>query len=117
MLGGSIDVSTTIDGEHRTYSVSINDNPLTASLDGEGKIENVRGDLELRDGTPQSARIDLDAENLPYKIPGTLDLIVSGEENISLRAAVQYGSSRGIARDNDIHLDRERRVQAQLPSI
>ena len=97
VLGGSIDISTTIAGEHRTYSVSINDNPLTASLDGEGKIENVRGDLELRDGTPQSARIDLDAENLPYKIPGTLDLIVSAKD-VSLE--LPSSTSAWIARGN-----------------
>jgi hypothetical protein len=102
LLGGSIDVSTTIAGEHRTYALAVNDNPITASLDGEGKIENVRGELELRDGTPQSARIDLDAENLPYKIPGTLDLLVSAKD-ISLELPPSYdqkGTSAWIARGN-----------------
>jgi hypothetical protein len=97
LLGGSIDISTTISGEHRTYAVSINDNPLTASLDGEGKLENVRGELELRDGTPQSARIDLDAENLPYKRPGELDLIVSAKD-VSLE--LPSSTSAWIARGN-----------------
>ncbi|MEO8844150.1 MAG: translocation/assembly module TamB domain-containing protein [Kofleriaceae bacterium] len=102
LLGGSIDISTTLAGEHRTYALAINDNPLTASLDGEGKIENVRGDLELRDGTPQSARIELDAENLPFKIPGTLDLLVSAKD-ISLELPPSYdqqGTSAWIARGN-----------------
>jgi len=97
LLGGSIDISTTLAGEHRTYALEINDNPITASLDGEGKIENVRGELELRDGTPQSARVDLDAENIPYKIPGTLDLIVSAKD---VSFELPSSTSAWIARGN-----------------
>lgn len=80
LLGGSIDISTTVTGEHRSYALRIDDNPITASIDGEGTVEYVRGNAVLQDGKPQSARIQLDAENVPFRIPGTLDLIVSARD-------------------------------------
>ncbi|MEO8550066.1 MAG: translocation/assembly module TamB domain-containing protein, partial [Kofleriaceae bacterium] len=79
LLGGSVDVSTTIAGEHRTYAVVIAENPLTLSIDGEGRVQNVRGNIVLRDGTPQSGRIDLDVENLPYR-NASLDLLFSARD-------------------------------------
>jgi hypothetical protein len=97
LLGGSIDISTTVAGEHRTYQLGIDDNPLTASIDGEGKVENIRGDVVLRDGKPQSARVFLDAENIPFRIPGTLDLIVSAKD-ISLELPGE--NTAWIARGN-----------------
>ena len=79
LLGGSVDVSTTVAGEHRTYAISIADNPLTLSIDGEGRVHNVRGDLVLRDGTPQHGRIELDVENLPYRNT-SVDLLISATD-------------------------------------
>ncbi|MEO8840903.1 MAG: translocation/assembly module TamB domain-containing protein [Kofleriaceae bacterium] len=96
LIAGSIDILTRLAGEHRTYELAINDNPLTASIDGEGRITNVRGDLVLRDGTPQSARIDLDAENLPYKRAGVLDLLFSAKDiSLELPSADAVWIARG----------------------
>ncbi|HEY0254434.1 MAG TPA: translocation/assembly module TamB domain-containing protein, partial [Kofleriaceae bacterium] len=97
LLGGSIDISTTRAGDHQSYALAISDNPLTMSIDGEGKITNVRGNFLLRDGTPQSARIDLDAENLPFKRAGELDLNISAKD-ISLE--LPSPNSVWIARGN-----------------
>ncbi len=96
LLGGSIDISTTLAGEHRTYELASADNPLSASIDGEGKLENVRGEFVLRDGTPQSARIELDAENLPYKRADELDLLISAKDvSLELPSASSAWSARG----------------------
>lgn len=96
LLGGSIDISTTVSGEHRSYGLSIDENPITASIDGEGRVENIRGTAELRDGKPQSARIQLDAENVPFRIPGTLDLIVSAKDiSLELPDAISPWIVRG----------------------
>lgn len=96
LLGGSIDISTTVSGDHRTYAIAITDNPLTASIDGEGRVEHIRGSAVLRDGKPQSARLELDAENVPFRIPGTLDLIVSAKDiSLELPNAVSPWIARG----------------------
>lgn len=97
ILGGSIDLATRVDGDHRTYSLEIAENPLTMSIDGEGKIENIRGYVNLRDGGLQSARLDLDAENLPYKKADTFDLLFSAKD-VSLE--LPSSTSAWIARGN-----------------
>jgi hypothetical protein len=96
LLGGSIDISTTVSGEHRSYSLRVDENPITASIDGEGRVENIRGAAVLRDGKPQSAEIQLDAENVPFRIPGTLDLIVSARDiSLELPSAISPWVVRG----------------------
>ncbi len=96
LLGGSIDISTVSAGDHRTYTLKIADNPLTASFDGEGKLQNIVGEIVLADGVPASARIGLDAENIPYRQPGTLDLIVSAKDiSLELPAGASVWRARG----------------------
>lgn len=97
ILGGSIDLATRVDGDHRTYSLEIADNPLTMSIDGEGKVANVRGSVNLRDGELQSARLELDAENLPFKKADTFDLLFSAKD-VSLE--LPSSNSAWIARGN-----------------
>ena len=80
LLGGSIDIATKVAGDHHTYTLAIDDNPLTASIDGDGKLENIRGHLTLLDGTTTEAALQLDAENLPFRIPGSLDLTASARD-------------------------------------
>ena len=96
LLGGSIDISTASAGEHRTYTLKIADNPLTASFDGEGKLLNIVGAIVLADGVPVSARLGLDAENIPFRQPGTLDLIVSAKDiSLELPAGASAWHARG----------------------
>ena len=74
---GSVDIDTSSDGNHRTYTVNVDEEPLTIVIDGEGKIENVRMDARLRDGVPDYAHISLDADAIPFRIPGALDLVLA----------------------------------------
>lgn len=73
---GSLDIDTSSDGNHRTYTINVDEEPLTATIDGEGKIENVRVDARFRDGVPEYAHISLDADAIPFRIPGALDLVL-----------------------------------------
>jgi hypothetical protein len=75
-LDGAINVDTTLADGHTTYEVTLDD--IAGSIDGEGKLHDIRGTLDLKDGTLADADITLDAENLPFRVPGTLDLNVSG---------------------------------------
>ncbi|MFT3699589.1 MAG: translocation/assembly module TamB domain-containing protein [Kofleriaceae bacterium] len=114
LLGGSIEIDSSINGDHRVYSFKIDDNPLTASIDGEGKIQNVRGNFVLRDGSPQSARIDLDAENLPFKRVGELDLNISAKD-ISLE--LPSANSVWIARGNVSIVNGEYKRDFEIQSL
>ncbi len=78
---GSIDIETVESGAHRTYELAIND--LVGSIDGEGTLSNINGAIDIRNGVLTRLRATLDADNLPFRIPGTLDLIVSAR-NIAL---------------------------------
>ncbi|HWU86075.1 MAG TPA: translocation/assembly module TamB domain-containing protein, partial [Kofleriaceae bacterium] len=46
------------------------------SIDGEGSLEGINGDLVLRDGALARLAVGLDANNIPFRIPGTLDLVL-----------------------------------------
>jgi hypothetical protein len=84
MLGGSVEITTEEVGTHRRYTLDFRDNPINATIDNEGKLHNVRGNLVLSDGKLDHAEIALDAENIPYRKPGVLDLNLSAK-NMFLR--------------------------------
>jgi len=97
MLGGSIDISTEDSGGHRSYVLDIAyDNAITASIDGEGRLEQVRGHARIRDGVPETATIDLDADNVPYRNgERTLELTFAASD-IELSFANNKWTARGI---------------------
>jgi hypothetical protein len=73
---GSIDIETTVASDlRRSYSLSIND--VRASIDGEGSLSNISGEIEMRDGVLTSLDLSLDADNIPFRLPGTLDVVLS----------------------------------------
>lgn len=84
MLGGAIQITTEEVGSHRNYTIDFSDDPLSVSVDNEGRLANVRGSLVLRDGKLDHADVALDAENIPYRKPGTFDLNLSAK-NMELR--------------------------------
>ena len=83
LLAGTIDVTTKESGAHRTYEIDFRDNPLSLTIDSEGKIDNIRGRVVLTDGKLDFADVGLDAENIPYRVPGSFDLILSAK-NVQL---------------------------------
>lgn len=83
LLGGSVQITTEEVGSHRRYLLDFADNPITATIDSEGKLENVRGSLVLADGKLDHANIALDAEKVPLRKSRELDLNISAR-NVSL---------------------------------
>lgn len=77
MLGGAIQITTQEVGSHRSYTIDFSDEPLTVSIDNEGRLRNVRGSLVLSDGKLDHADVVLSAENIPYRKPGAIDLNLS----------------------------------------
>ncbi len=82
---GSIDIETVASGTHRTYMLAIND--MLASIDGEGTVSNITGNVELRDGELTNLRVSLDADNIPFRIAGTLDLTLSARDVLLEKAS------------------------------
>jgi hypothetical protein len=71
---GSIDISTEAAGDHRTYTLDIAD--VDGTLD-DGQLRDIKGSLRVRDGELVQASLALDATSIPFRIPQTLDLVVS----------------------------------------
>ncbi len=79
LTSGTIDIETSVaSDQRRTYSLSIND--IRASIDGEGSLSNISGQIEMRDGTLTSLDVSLDADNIPFRLPGSLDLVISARD-------------------------------------
>ncbi|NVB78252.1 MAG: hypothetical protein HOV81_07655 [Kofleriaceae bacterium] len=83
MSAGTIDVTTKESGPHRTYEIDFRDNPLSMTIDSEGNLSDIRGRIVLTDGKLDFADLGLDAENVPYRVPGEFDVILSAQ-NIQL---------------------------------
>ncbi len=76
---GSIDIETAVSsGNHRTYQLAIND--VRGSIDGEGSLSNINGTVDFLDSSLSALAVKLDADNIPFKVPGTLDLVVSARD-------------------------------------
>ncbi len=76
---GSIDIETSVSaGNHRTYELAIND--VRGSIDGEGSLSNINGTVDFLDNELASLSVKLDADNIPFKVPGTLDLVLSARD-------------------------------------
>jgi hypothetical protein len=95
LVRGSIGIDTQDEAGHRTYRLQIGeDDPVTATIDGEGKLEHVRGSLALRDGAPAEAQVYLDADNVPFHVAGTFDLTLAARD-IDLRLHAGAWRARG----------------------
>jgi hypothetical protein len=96
LQAGSIDIATKVVGDHRTYTLAIDDDPLVASIDGEGRLDDIRGHVVLENGLPTEAALELDAENVPFRIPGSLNLVVSARDvELTLLPGRSAWSARG----------------------
>ncbi|MEZ4359902.1 MAG: translocation/assembly module TamB domain-containing protein [Kofleriaceae bacterium] len=71
----SVETGATVAGKP-TYEVALSD--VTASIDNEGTLRRLRGELALRNGEVVSADVRLDVDAIPFRSPNTLDLLLSG---------------------------------------
>lgn len=72
---GSIEIGTETEADRRTYTLKVN--AVTMTVDAEGTVSDIDGYAEIRDGELIEMSLRLDAEAIPFRIPGTLDLVVS----------------------------------------
>ncbi|HEU0034083.1 MAG TPA: translocation/assembly module TamB domain-containing protein [Kofleriaceae bacterium] len=77
---GSIDIETDIAGGKQTYRLRVNE--VGAVIDGEGYISGLDGHAELRDGVLHELQLELDADSIPFRVPGTLDLVLEARSKI-----------------------------------
>lgn len=93
---GTVDIETVVgSGDRRTYRLSVNDVALT--VDGQGSITDIDGNAEIRDGALIGLSVGLNANNIPFRLPGTLDLAMDAT-NIRIEKASEI--SRPIVRGN-----------------
>jgi hypothetical protein len=74
---GTIDITTDAAGNDLTYNLAVAD--VAGALD-EGRLSDVSGTLRVRNGELVHANLHLDAENIPFRIPQTLDLSLSATD-------------------------------------
>ena len=79
---GAIDLST---DERRTYLLEISG--VNCTLD-DGHLSNIGGSIRLRDGELTQASFHLDATSIPFRLPQTLDLVVSASKRVSVVTAI-----------------------------
>jgi hypothetical protein len=79
--GGVLDIRPETAGDNRTYTLDIEG--VNGALD-DGQLSNIAGSLRVRNGELDQADLCLDATSIPFRIPQTLDLVVSAR-NVELR--------------------------------
>jgi len=72
--GGSVEIATESAGDHRTYLFDLED--INGAVD-DGQLSNISGSFKLRDSELTQAHVRLDATGIPFRIPQTLDLVVT----------------------------------------
>jgi hypothetical protein len=75
---GSLELGSDLVGGRRLYTVDIAD--VNGTLD-DGQLSNITGKLQIRDdGKLMLARLSLDATSIPFRVPQTLDLVLSASD-------------------------------------
>lgn len=97
LTGGSVEITTKEMGTHRTYTLDFRQSPLTATIDNEGKVRDIRGLLTVGDGTLERASVSLSADSIPYRATdGTLELLISAKDvRLDLPSATSVWEARG----------------------
>jgi hypothetical protein len=77
---GSVEIGTDVSGGERTYTFDVDG--VNGTLE-DGHLSNIAGSLKIRKGEIQQANLQLDATSIPFRIPQTLDLVLSAS-NVSI---------------------------------
>jgi TamB, inner membrane protein subunit of TAM complex len=72
---GSIDLDTALAGDKQTTNILLNQ--IATKMDGEGELSGIDGRLELRGGALTKLDIALNADKIPFRVAGSLDLVVN----------------------------------------
>jgi hypothetical protein len=71
---GTIDIDTSYIGDKQATQITLNQ--IAAKMDGEGELKGIDGQLELRNGALTRLSVDMNAEKIPFRVPGSLDLVI-----------------------------------------
>ena len=88
MAGGGLTISSkTSAGGNRSYSITLDD--VASNIDGEGRLRNIRGEVDIADGGIAGADITAVAQSLPFRVPGSLDLSLSSDNLRALKSSAK----------------------------
>ncbi|MDX2088213.1 MAG: translocation/assembly module TamB domain-containing protein [Kofleriaceae bacterium] len=113
---GGLDIETVTDGDRRTYVLAMNQ--IGGEIGGEGRLSNIAGELQIENGELTSLDVSLDADNVPFRLAGTLDVTLSAR-NIHIDKAGANGtlSMRGNISIIDGKYTKNVNLTEQLRSI
>lgn len=67
--------ATAVYGDHRAYRLAISD--IGGKIDNEGILSSLSGAVVLRDRELAAVDVTLDADSIPFRVPGSLDLVLA----------------------------------------
>ncbi len=78
ITGGNvtIDTSTSTAG-NRSYVLTLDE--IASTIDGEGRLRHINGEIDFAEGVIVGADIAVVAETLPFRVPGEIELSLSGD--------------------------------------
>lgn len=84
---------------------------VKATIDGEGVIDDLSGDISMKNWVPVDADVDIWARNLQYRVPGTMEL------NVNLNGFNIRGGIEGLEVSGDVEIADGRFVQRWDPVL
>ncbi len=105
---GSIDIETEVTSGIQKFALGLTD--IETTIDGEGSLTNINGRVELEDQTPSLIDVTLDARKIPFRIPGSLDVVI-GATGVSIE---QFGASSPPSLRGTIDVDGAYRRNFQI---
>ncbi|MDQ3334254.1 MAG: translocation/assembly module TamB [Myxococcota bacterium] len=92
---GSVDLDTELASDKQTINVTLNQ--IAMKMDGEGELSGIEGRLSVRNGALANLAVSLNADKIPFRIPGSLDLVVNARnvtiEQTSENATPEVGGT------------------------
>lgn len=79
---------------------------LSGSIDDEGRLSGVTGEIDLRDWAPTGGEITLAADGMPFRIPRELDLVLSAD-----RLNLVWSESGGMDVNGEIEIVQGRYIR------
>jgi hypothetical protein len=76
MKHGTIDIESSDSADlRRTYKLTFDG--IKASINGEGSLDNINGEVEIKDGELAQLNLSLDADSVPFKIQDVLNVTLA----------------------------------------
>jgi hypothetical protein len=118
LTGGSVSFSDQL------IAIGGDSGPLTGTIDDEGFIERLEGEIGLERWRPVDVDVEIDASGLPVRIPGTLELTVNlrrvrfvgGADGLDVGGVIEVPDGRYLRKFN-VFTDVLKPERASTPSV